>query len=94
MSGNTNDRAYVVEVSEGVVETSRQGIDWWTYYVAIYKDSSRMTGLDTGCIVGGLVQVACDSSDDAHWLAEHMVNFGGLPQSAVKVKRVSAVVPA
>lgn len=86
--------AYVVEVNEGKVESTQRGIEWWTYFVAIYKDSGRMTGLDSGCIVGGLVQVACDSEDHAHWLAEHMVGFGELPQSAVKVKRARAEAPA
>lgn len=85
---------FVVEINTGIVEATQLGIDWWTYFASIYRDSGRMVWVKPPCVIGGLVQVACDSEDHAHWLAEHMVGFGELPQSAVKVKRVAARVPA
>lgn len=82
--------AYVVEVDEGKVEASRQGVNWWLLFRARFATSGRLRETKPACIVGGLVEVACDDRDGADWLAAHMVDFGGLPSTAVRVK-VAAV---
>ncbi|AYF29290.1 hypothetical protein CSH63_17825 [Micromonospora tulbaghiae] len=83
--------AYVVEVNEGVIEASRQGVDWWLVFRARYATSGRLRETKPACIVGGLIEVACDDRDDADWLAAHMVDHGGLPRTAVRVKAAAQV---
>jgi hypothetical protein len=77
---------YVVEVNEGVVEASRQGVTWWHLYRARFDHTGRIRQAKEPCIVGGIAEVTCDSQEDARWLADHMVEHGGLPRTAVRVK--------
>lgn len=77
---------YVVEVNEGVVEATRQGVDWWNLFRARFAHTDRIRDTKQACIVGGLCEVACDSREDADWLASAMVAEHGLPRTAVRVK--------
>jgi len=79
------ERAYVVEVNEAAVWATRQGVDWWTLWRARMERTGRID-VTVVSIAGDRVRAACDSRDDADWLAGHMVSFGGLPQRAVKVR--------
>ncbi|MBM0257366.1 hypothetical protein [Micromonospora sp. 4G55] len=81
---------YVVEVNEGKVEASRQGIDWWMLFRIRMDGTGRLHETTPPCVIGGVVEVACDSRDDADWLATHMVHHGGLPRTTVRVKESSA----
>jgi hypothetical protein len=81
--------AYVV-VNEGVVEASRQGVDWWMVFRLRFEGSDRIREVKPACVVGGVAEVACDDQEGADWLAAHMVEHGGLPRTAVKVKRGGA----
>ena len=80
---------YVVEVNEGIVDITRQGAAWWNLYRLRFRGTDRIRETKSPCIVGGLAEVACDSREEADWLAAHMVEHGGLPQSAVKVRKAS-----
>lgn len=82
--------AFVVEVNEGKVEASRQGVDWWLLFRARFRGTGRIRATKAACIVGGLAEVACDSRDDADWLAQSMVQDHGMPKSAVRVKVAAA----
>jgi hypothetical protein len=77
---------FVVEVNEGVVEASRQGVDWWHFFLIRHRGTDRIRETVASCIVGGKSEVACDDKDGADWLAAHMVEHGGLPRTAVRVK--------
>lgn len=80
----------MVEVNEGVVEVTRQGIDWRIVFRARFHNTGRIRETKPACIVGGLCEVACDSREDADWLAGSMVETHGLPKSAVRVKTAAA----
>lgn len=77
---------YVVEVNEGVVEASRWGVAWWHMFSRMHSNTGRLTYTKQPCIIGGVVEVACDSKDDAEWLAGQMVDVHGMPKTAVRVK--------
>lgn len=77
---------FVVEVNEGTVEASQQGIEWWDMFTRRFSDTGRLVYTKQPCIVGGVVEVACASKDDATWLAAQMVDVHGLPRTAVRVK--------
>jgi len=79
--------AYVVEVNEGVIEASRQGIEWWRTFRHIFGEEGRIVETKAACVVGGVVEVACDDQPHAEWLAAQMVERHGLPRTAVRVKR-------
>lgn len=79
-------KTFVVEVNEGVVDASRQGAEWWHLYRARYARIGRIRETVPGCIVGGKSEVTCDDQEHADWLAKHMVDHGGLPRTAVRVK--------
>jgi hypothetical protein len=81
--------AYVVEVDEGKVEATRQGVDWWMVFRARFEGSDRIRETKAACVVGGVAEVRCDDQEGADWLAAHMV-AQGLPRTAVKVKRGGA----
>jgi hypothetical protein len=77
-----------VRVNEVQIFACRLGMDWWLTFSARYEPTPRMTCL--GLVPqGGTWHVACDSKEDAQSLAEHMVSFGGVPKSAVEVKRLA-----
>jgi hypothetical protein len=76
-----------VRVQETRIFATRLGVDWWLLYSSRFEGTPRMTCL------GHLPQgadwhVACDSKEDAQWLAEHMVSHGGIPKAAVEVKQL------
>ncbi len=73
-----------VEVSETRVFLSRRGHEWWIWYRFGQPESRFMTVAAT--LAGEIVRVACDNREEAQWLADHMVSFGGLPKAAVKVR--------
>ncbi|WP_328344915.1 hypothetical protein [Micromonospora sp. NBC_00421] len=77
---------YVVEVNEGVVEASRQGVDWWIAFRVRFKGTGRIVDTKPACVIGGVCEVVCDSRADAEWLAASMVQDHGLPKTAVRVK--------
>lgn len=77
-----------VLVHETRILATRQGADWWLLYSGRFIDTPRMTCLGLNPM-GGEWHVACDSKEDAKSLAEHMVSFGGVPKSAVEVRRLS-----
>ena len=76
---------HVVEVNEVQVFATGRGADWWTTFLLAYRTTSRITIVDI-CLGGAICHVACDSRDDAVWLAATMVDEHGLPKSAVKVR--------
>jgi hypothetical protein len=79
--------SYVVEVNEGVVEATRQGVEWWYTYRPRFEASGRLREIKAACIIAGTVEVGPYERDDAEFMASHMVESGGMPKSAVKVKR-------
>jgi hypothetical protein len=81
---------HVIEVNEGVVEASRQGVDWWQLHRQRLASSGKLRETKAACVVGGVVELGPYAEDDAQFMAEHMVTAGGMPKSAVKVKRARA----
>jgi hypothetical protein len=83
--------AVVVEVNEGVIDITQQGATYWHWFRAIYDRAGRLRETKAACIVGGLVEVACDDDEHAKWLAAHMVENGGIPRTAVRVKAAAPI---
>lgn len=81
------DSAYVVEVNEGIVDATHQGSEWWYLHRQRFVASGRLTETVGACIIGGKVEIGPYDKDDAEFAADHMVTTGGVPQSAVRVKR-------
>lgn len=77
---------YVVEVNEGAVDITGQGTTWWLTFRHRYDRIGRIQDTTGPCIVGGKAEVACEDQEHAEWLAAHMVEHGGLPRTAVRVK--------
>ena len=80
--------SYVVEVKEGIVEGSQQGCDWWHLHRQRFAVSGKLHEIVPACIVGGTVELGPYVEDDAQFMADHMVNVGGMPRTALRVKRV------
>lgn len=78
---------YVVEVNEGVVEATTQGAIWWHTFRARFEGSGRLRETKRPCVIGGVVEVACDDQEHAKSLAATMVDVGKLPRGAVRVRR-------
>lgn len=85
---------YVVEVNECALFATQRGIDWWMLFRRRYNTAGRIEDLPPFNPQGNRCRVLCDDREHADWLAEHMVEFGGFPTSAVKAKRLRAEVPA
>jgi hypothetical protein len=78
-------RTWGVEVNEAAIWASRMGSDWWNEWRLRMEPVGRITVI-TPSLGGDRVHVACDSEDDARWLAGHMTGFAGVPARAVKVR--------
>lgn len=78
-------RRWGVEVNEAAIWASARGSDWWNLWRLRMEPAGRIT-IITPSLGGDLVRVACDSRDDAEWLAGHMKEHAGIPARAVKVK--------
>ena len=77
-----------VLVHETRIFATRLGADWWLAFSSRFEGAPRMTCLGLNPM-GGEWHVACDSQEDAQSLAEHMVSFGGVPNSAVEVRQLA-----
>lgn len=75
-----------VQVNEAALFATRLGVDWWLAFRRMFDASGRIT--ETTISLGGsMCDVACDSTEDAQWLADQMINVHGFPKRAVKVVR-------
>lgn len=74
-----------VEVNEAAVWSTQRGTDWWNTFRLRFERIDRIEVV-THSLGGDRVRVACDDRDHAVWLANHMVEFGGLPRTAVRAK--------
>lgn len=75
---------YVIEVNEAAIWASQQGTEWWNLWRRM-QPSGRITVV-TPSLGGDRVRVACNSKEDAQWLAGHMTSFAGIPRRAIRVK--------
>jgi hypothetical protein len=82
--------SYAVEVNEAAIWSTRMGVTWWNEWRLHQERTGRIT-IVMPSVGGDLVHVACDSKEDAAWLRGHMTGFAGIPERAVKVKRLAAV---
>lgn len=73
-----------VEVNECRVFATQMGVDWWLLFRHAHTNSGRITTI-TPSPAGELCSIACDSAEDAQWLADQMLAHG-LPKSAVKIR--------
>lgn len=80
------EKRYVVEINEGVVEASRQGLDWWYASRQMFEASGTLRETKAACVIGGVVEIGPYEQDDADFMAGHMVESGGMPKGAIKVK--------
>jgi len=77
-----------VVVNECQINATHRASEWWMWF-RFANHPSRFT--DRVISLGGnLVAVACDDREHAEWLARHMVEFGTVPKSAVKVEVTNA----
>jgi hypothetical protein len=81
--------SHVVEVNEGVVEVSQQGLGWWQLHRPRFAASGSLREVVPACFIGGTVELGPYAEDDARFMADHMVNVGGMPRTALRVKRAS-----
>ncbi len=72
-----------VEVNEVKVVSRAEGRDWWIDFRRT-QHPSRFTVV-RATLVGDVVRVACDGAEDARMLAAMLVDYVGLPKTAVKV---------
>lgn len=79
--------SHVVEVNEGIVEASGQGSDWWQLHRQRFAASGKLREVVPACVVGGPVELGPYPEDDARFMADHMVDVGGMPRTALRVKR-------
>lgn len=81
----------MVEVNEGAVEASSPaGANWWWKFRSRFEGTGgRLRQTKQPCVIGGVVEVACDDKEHAESLAATMVNVGKLPRGAVKVRRAA-----
>lgn len=79
---------HVIEVNEGVVEASQQGVGWWYLHRQRFVASGKLRQVKAPCFIGGVIAIGPYDQEDAEFMAEHMVNSGGMPASAVKVKKL------
>jgi hypothetical protein len=79
--------SYVVEVNEGVVEASCMGVTWWYDRRPLLEQSGKLRDVKPACLIAGVVEISCDNKEDAEFMARHMIEVGGMPASAVKVKK-------
>lgn len=78
---------YVIEVNEGVIEASQMGCDWWYARRPAFVASGKLRDVKDAHLIAGTVALGPYDEDNARFMAAHMVETGGVPQSAVKVKR-------
>ncbi|MGI5185471.1 hypothetical protein ACQEVZ_55435 [Dactylosporangium sp. CA-152071] len=84
-SRRSRNARHVVEVNEVLVFATRRGSDWWVWFLIAHRNTGRIT--DVAVSLGGAIcHVACDSREDAQWLATAMVEEHGLPKAAVKAR--------
>lgn len=74
----------VVVVNECQINATRRAAEWWTWFR--YANPSERFESRLISLGGDLVAVACEDREHAEWLARHMVEFGTVPKSAVKVE--------
>lgn len=76
----------VVDVNEcHVYAVSGPAAEYWATYRGLLERAGRVTVL-VASFAGDRAQVACADRTHADWLANHLVEHGGLPKSAVKAK--------
>ena len=73
-----------VEEPRTLTYGSRAAADWWVLF-RLRMPASRFTVVKSG-FPGDIVDVACESAEDAEWLAARMVEVG-VPKAALKVIR-------
>lgn len=77
-----------VEVKDIVIMATRQGMPWWFFYRQRFEPTGRITVIPgTSTPQGDHCVIACETREDAAWLVEHMVTFGGVPRTAVRALR-------
>lgn len=64
--------------------TPRATANWWALFRA-HGPASRFTTI-TAAIPGDLVDVACDTREDAEWLRDLLIEQG-VPPTALKIMR-------
>lgn len=74
-----------VVVNECAVFATHRASDWWMWFRFANRSEQRFEDRIVS-LGGNLVAVRCDDREHAEWLAAHMVEFAGIPKSAVKVE--------
>lgn len=80
---------HVVEVNEGVIEATRQGIDFWFLHRPRFVASGKLVETVAACVIGGKVELGPYDEEDAQFMAEHMIE-NGMPKTAVRIKRAKS----
>jgi len=73
-----------VYVNEASIYATGQGVAWWLDFRSTEEFKNRLTRLTDAA-----VHVARDNEYASEFLASLLVEEGGIPQRAVKVKRLS-----
>lgn len=81
---------WCVEVEDIKIIACRQGIDWWIDFRRLYEPTGRVQHIEgTATPMGDRCRVLCHDREHAEDLAAHMIDFGGVPRTAVKARRIS-----
>lgn len=77
--------AYYVEVNECAVFATQRGADFWLTHYPRFQASGKLETVKIGPM-GSIVRISCADQEEAEFMRGHMVDVGGMPKSAVKVR--------
>ena len=80
---------YVVQVNEGAIEASQMGCDWWYIRRPAFVASGTLRDVKPAGLIAGVIEIGPYDRQDAEFMANHMVESGGIPRSAVRVIRAA-----
>ena len=84
-SRSREEARHVVEVNEVKVFATGRGSDWWAWFLMAHRNTGRITEVAVS-LGGAICHVACDSREDAQWLA----HVHGRPARTTQVSREGA----
>ncbi len=65
------------------------GCDWWYARRPAIVASGQLRDVKAACVIAGVIEIGPYDREDADFIATHMVESGGVPKSAVRVRRAA-----
>lgn len=79
-------KTFYVEINEGVLEATGTA-SWWYLRRPAWVASGKLRDVKPGYVIGGVVAIDCADEEEANFMASHLINAGGAPATAVKVRQ-------